>query len=666
MVNQDKGLTKKYLLHMNDLESYRVMNQTGVRQCVLPSPSAHNASWDAFLTSEGELYLSLCSELTTSEYAKLAKYDYDNNKIEELFYTKELIFSHDRFIRDSKIHTSLAQLEDGRLIMLTHTTDKSPNHPAWLPNAYYNHPWEGFPGSSLIVYDPKTNQAENYGIPVHRETLYGGTYDAVKNAYYTLGFMKGHLYRIDLDNRQVTDYGQVVEKASYRLVVGSDKNIYFTSRNGVLMRINVETQKVENLRHTLPNSSDKYGRIRSYMTYGVNGPDGRLYMSGMFHDEISAYDPKTNRFEIIGRYKQPEFYFEGTENIDYIGAMDFDANGVLYYIICGSKQDHGEDFKLGNAFMRWDFQNGKEPEFLGLAGTESRVTTSSCSLFIDKGKQILYIISTNHGNDAPDVIAVDLPVYKEKAHELGPVTKDPFVYPENKLYQKHSESIRNTRELWESNPYTFSAKSVIPVALWDDFSDEEIFDSGVKKLVWNNGNLEVFTGDKSFYQYILDESGEIVQKEKIDSVQVESPSTNLDLELPYYPGRQYQAVVDKMIPITGDRHLIATKDGMLAIWNGKNVFSLGPACSNGPVHDLTVTKDGKKVYGVAGDMDDFSIVFEYSDETGLRWLGSVATDGYQYGCFNSPYLTSIALNESDTILAIGSGGRMGSVYLYSL
>ncbi|WP_449536260.1 hypothetical protein [Ferdinandcohnia sp. Marseille-Q9671] len=665
MVNQDTGVTKEYLLDIEDPTSYRVMNQNGVRQCVLPSPSVHNASWDALLTSEGELYLSLCSELTTSEYAKLARYDYQNNKVEELFYTKELIFSNDRFIRDSKIHTSLAELEDGRLIMLTHTTDKSPNHPAWMPHAYYNHPWEGYPGSSLIVYDPMTNKAENYGIPVHRETLYGGTYDAVKNAYYALGFLKGHLYRIDLDDRQVTDYGQVVEKASYRLIVGSDRNIYFTSRNGVLMRVNVETQEVENLRHTLPNSSEKYQRNRSYMTYGVNGPDGRLYMSGMFHDEISAYDPKTNQFEVIGRYKKPDFYMKSIENQDYIGAMDFDEKGVLYYVVCALRQNHGEDFKLGNSLMRWDILNGKDPEFLGIVGTESRVTTSTCSLFIDKEKQILYVISTNHGNDAPDVVAVDLSVYREKAHELGPVTQDPFVDPKNQLYKEHGQSIQTTRRIWENNPSTFAAKSVIPVALWNDFSNEEIFNSGVKKVVWNNGNLEVYTGEQSFYHYTIDVRGEVLQRKQIVSVEVDS-STNLEVELPYYPGRQYQAVIDKMITIDGNRHLIASKDGMLAIWDGRNVYALGPACSNGPVRDLTVTKDGKKVYGVAGDIDDFSILFEYSDEKGLRWLGTVATDDYQYGCFNSPYLTSIALNESDTILAIGSGGRMGSVYLYSL
>ena len=100
------------------------------------------------------------------------------------------------------------------------------------------------------------------------------------------------------------------------------------------MRINVETQKVENLRHILPNSSEKYRRNRSYMTYGVNGPDGRLYMSGMFNDEISVYDPKTDRFEVAGHYnKQPEFYIKGIENQDYIGnGFRCKWSTLLYYL----------------------------------------------------------------------------------------------------------------------------------------------------------------------------------------------------------------------------------------------------------------------------------------------------------------------------------------------
>jgi len=160
-----------YFYDAADKDTYRVMNQTGVRQCVMPSPTTHNASWDGLLGPEGEVYFSLCSELTTSEYARLAVYDPWENRITPLHYTKDFIFPNDRFIRDSKLHTSMAWMNDGRMIMLTHTTDKSPEHPAWMPLAYYHDPWTGYPGSSLLCYDPATGKMENWGIPVHRETL---------------------------------------------------------------------------------------------------------------------------------------------------------------------------------------------------------------------------------------------------------------------------------------------------------------------------------------------------------------------------------------------------------------------------------------------------------------------------------------------------------------
>ena len=44
----------------NDKSTYRMMNQTGVKQAICAEPTLHNASWDAILGPEGELYFSLC------------------------------------------------------------------------------------------------------------------------------------------------------------------------------------------------------------------------------------------------------------------------------------------------------------------------------------------------------------------------------------------------------------------------------------------------------------------------------------------------------------------------------------------------------------------------------------------------------------------------------
>ena len=53
-------------------EQYMI-SQKGLKQLILPQPTAHSASWDALLTSDNRLFFSLCSERTTSELAKLAE-----------------------------------------------------------------------------------------------------------------------------------------------------------------------------------------------------------------------------------------------------------------------------------------------------------------------------------------------------------------------------------------------------------------------------------------------------------------------------------------------------------------------------------------------------------------------------------------------------------------
>ena len=97
---------KTYQIHQGNPEDYRVINQTGVKQAITHEPK-HNACWDSHLTPEGELYFSVCSELTVGEFAKLYHYDFDTNSLRECFYTRDYLLKSDRYIRDSKFHTSI-------------------------------------------------------------------------------------------------------------------------------------------------------------------------------------------------------------------------------------------------------------------------------------------------------------------------------------------------------------------------------------------------------------------------------------------------------------------------------------------------------------------------------------------------------------------------------
>jgi len=649
-----------YFYDAADKDTYRVMNQTGVRQCVMPSPTTHNASWDGLLGPEGEVYFSLCSELTTSEYARLAVYDPWENRITPLHYTKDFIFPNDRFIRDSKLHTSMAWMNDGRMIMLTHTTDKSPEHPAWMPLAYYHDPWTGYPGSSLLCYDPATGKMENWGIPVHRETLYGAAYDRIRNMYYAIGFLKGHLYGISLTDRSVRDYGQVTERASYRLVVGSDDNIYFTTRNGLLQRINVRTQEVEDLRIQLPYREVE-GRFHAYLSYAVNGSDGRLYMAGMHDERLSCYDPATGKFTVLGNYMPAQQFASGVVTGNYLGCMGFDREDVLYYVVCAGRAGGEEDFCVPAMLMRWDLLRGGEPEILGFPGTPAHVTTRSCCMLMDPRRDQMYIIATNHANDGPHITAVDLSVYRGCAGEEGTVAEDPLLFPGNGCYEEHGATLLKGAAILRENPAAFSFGKAVPVCLWKAFDDVE--NSGVADLRWEGDELVVICGKDHYTQFVLGLDGEIRSRRECQAPVVEKPVCEAE-RLPCYPGRQYKRGAALAVPLAGGRRLVATEDGLLAVENGRKMFALGSARPNGPVNAMTVSADLRKVYGVAGDRDDIGVVFSYDDEEGLRCLGHVSGNDCIHGEFSAPYLTAIALHSGGKYLAVGAGGRMGSVYLY--
>lgn len=645
-------------------DTLRVMNQSGVQQNYVPRPSIFNATWDALLNEDGKVFVSLCSELTTNEYTKLAEYDPATNELKELHYTKELIFSDERFIRDSKFHTAMAWMNDGRMVVLTHTTDKSPEHPAWLPQSYFNHPFEGYPGSSLLTYDPKTGKMENWGIPVHRETIYGAAYDKINNIYYGIGYFKGHLYGIDLNDRSVRDYGEVTERASYRLVVGPDGNIYFTTRNGMLQRINVRTREVENTRITLPHEKVP-GRFRPYLSASAIGPDGLLYLAGMHDKTLSRYNTQTNRLEKLGEYMPAEVFCKQADANIYMGSMGFDKFGMLYYVVSAVKKNGREDWLLPSMLMRWDIlKEGSEPEILGLLGTEERTTYQCCMMVMDPERDRMICCGTNHCDDGPNFLSVDLSQYRNHAHELGNPTTDPMVFEGNGVYTEYAEMMRQGAQIMRENVTAFRrGNKELPVQLWLYFSDKEIENSAVRSLHWEGDKLIAVCGKDYFTKFVITKEGKV---ESISNCEkpVEKPLPVVEGELPRYPGRVYKAVPVLETPLSEGRRLIATRDGMLAVEKEGELFGLGAGWVNGPVRDLTSNKEGTLAYGVAGDEDDLGIVFSYDDRRGIRWLGHVTTGNWEYGYHGSDLLTAVALSEDEKILAVGGGGRMGMAYLY--
>ena len=677
---------KTYMYRFLDPDGYHLINQSGVQQAAFPMDGCpYNACWDGLLAQDGRVYLAAASEITVGEYAKLVEYCFESNRFHDLFYSRDVILPPPRAITSSKFHTSMNMMEDGRIVMATHTTDKAPSHPTWLYLQYYDNIWEGYPGSSLIVYDPRTGKAENIGIPVPRESLYGGVYNPRNRCYYAIGYARGHLYEYSFVTRRVTDFGKVTEFETFRIHLGPDFNVYGISRSGVMFRLDTVKRELVNLKHTFPPRNGGPDDCMSVYTRSMGGvvnvPGTSKFLFTLFQSEgMYLYDTRTDELKNLGNYRSADAYCEGFGSYEGVFSMQFDGNGVLWYpITCYSSTNSGDfSFRLGPSLMRWDLFHEGRPECLGVIGTPKRANATVSAMMLDNQRNRMYLVDTNHAADGMSLLAIDMNRFLPHMYERGPRCDDPYLYPQTPRYVKMRALTDEHKKIMEENTADFRPAKMIPVCLWRLCRPE---DSRVQGLAWVDcETVEGVCGDGRYekYWFRIKSDGTLEDFQPLEKVpadhrkrleknllpqKTELPS---NLDWPCVGGRRYKAVPCADVEWSDGKKLVGTLDGVLAILDGKRVYSLGPAAPSGPIHCLTANAAKTVAYGIAGDPDDLGSVFRYDDERGLRWLGRLYCAGGDYPTAAGNELSSAVINREGTLLAIGTRDRLGVVFLITL
>lgn len=647
-------------------DDHRLINQAGVRQYRYPLRHTHNAIWDSNAGPDGKLYYALATEIATAGYVRLCTYDYKTEAVEELFKVEDVILPQDRAIRASKFHSSICFMPDGRIIMTTHTTDKSPRHPTWMPIAYYHHLWDGFAGGNIIVYDPKTKKAENLGIPVPHESIYGALYEPAHNALFFLGFLRGHLYRFSLDERKVTDLGKVSETYAFRLVLGKDGHIYSASRTGHVYRIRTDTLEIEDLCYQFKHEPFEYSTFYNNLSIARIGPDGKLYMAAMYGRNFIALNTDTDEFEDMGPYLPTDRY-SFDENRNGVFGMDFDSEGVLWYVVTGLNNyeeylEHG----IPASLFRWDISRGGKPEWMGIIGTPERACGWNSEVVVSKD-DILYVTGSNHSLDGPELTGIDLRQYRPHMYEPGPKLQDRYFDPDAPEYIESATEIHEQEAIMGQNPTNVALKVAgHPILLWRALAPKHIPDSAIKQLKWLDGHtLTGICGSRENFAFTITDgaltaltpTNTAVEKQVFEQVE----------DLPWHPGRQYQAKVCAQAILPDGSKLVGTPDGMIARVNGRDVCSYGTVTVNGPIHCLSASPDGS-VYGVAGDEEDIALLFKWDEKQGLRCLGhmgQVAGESID-DVFYCTYVTTCAVSPDGKHLAIGATERLGTIVIYEL
>ena len=665
---------ERYLLPNRD---YYAMSQTGVKQYQYPRRHSHNAIWDSTVGPDGKFYYALASEIATSNYVRFCCYDSRSGEVEELFRIEDVILPTDRSIRASKFHTSISFMNDGRMVMTTHTTDKSPRHPTWLPLPHYHHQWEGFSGGQIIVYDPVLKKAESLGTPVPYESIYGATYDAKYHALYFTGMMRGRLYRYDFETRRVKCLGKVGENNMFRLSVGPDQHIYSASRSGWIYKIDVDQQKIVDLGFQFEHETYDHNTRYNGLSIARIGPDNRLYMAVMYSRSIYALDCSTGAVEDMGYYL-PTDRVSPDENRNGIFGMDFDSQGVLWYVVTAlNNYEDNREFGIPATLFRWDVANGGQPEYAGILGTPDfgGAWVSEVSIFRDE--DILYAANSNHSLDGPGLISVNL---KEFVPTMGQQTQqltDGYFDPDDPDYIDSGTFIQQQELLMHEYSCGVRLSHMKPILLWRALAPDQIENSAVKGLYYDDDGIlhGVCGADKMFYFTIRNSTlhtikpVEEVEQWKIDkALNRELPDIRLNNQMPHIPGRQYKRNITAAVCMDSGQIFAGTQDGVAAVINDGVAFGLGPVANNGPVHQVVVTPDGKRVFGVAGDEDDIAILFTYDDSNGLRQLGFMDSGSCASidDLFFLTVVRSCAISPDGKYLAVGADERIGTVVIYEL
>ncbi len=679
-------MQKSYLYRYGDPETFTLIPQEGVALARPQGYEGFNCCWDAALSPDGIFYFSIGSEAGNGDYAYLNRYNRENNTIEKCFYSRDVVLPSPRALPGSKIHSAIDFLPDGRIICCNHSTDKAPNHVEWLPYAYYAHTWEGFQGSTLMIYDPKTGHIDNLGIPAPHESMYGGVYSAKNNVYYMLGYQRGHMYKYDLSTHRVKELGKAIETCSHRLHVGPDGHVYLTSPSGFFLRVNTDTDRIEWTGIRLDKHRSDYSKrfVYRYLSTYINLDDQRMLMIAGYANHLYEYNTKTGQLLNYGEMHGADELFEGFGNYFYCFNGALDAHGVLWYAMTPRLLEVPEAFRdkttPSMAYLyRWDYSKPDEkPQNLGVLGVSDLVCGNISEMRIDHEKNILYASCASDMGNSPPVICIDLTILSKNLNTKGPLHQDerydikPTVRKNRAGAQYEGTSLLNAHE-------AFAPEQVQQVRLWTELrGDEE--NSAVIGLYWADLNTIRGVCGEHEPKYAFEiRDGILAEIEPLETLADSDRTERLaracpevasvpeGVKLPHVAGRQYLAVPACSTDWNNNRTLIGTKDGKLCVLDGKQVFSLGLTNGAGAVNALCTNKDASLAWGVCGDPLDIGRIFTYDDTNGLCELGLMRwiSKGEDH-VVGPDLLTSIACAPDDSRLCLGSGDLTGTVFMVNL
>lgn len=663
-------------------EYFHLIPQTGVTHMFCMDDPKHNAIWDMAVSPEGRIFFSVCGESYEALYARLYEYDHKNKKMIRHMALEEKILMNPDSLRTSKFHTAISFIGEGKILSTTHTTSPAPSHPTWMPYEYADHPYEGYAGSNLIMYNYKTGETTGLGMFSPHDTTYGATYDPKNGDYFAITWMRGIGYVYNVYSGNVRCLGQISDTHTSRTFLCSDGHIYGSTYSGAMFRYNTDIRDVEFLGVDAPGLI-RHARELNGVLYFTTGPcsvPGR-------GQELYAYNLESQELTCIGRPVPRAEALEDNSSIFYNAyGMAFDSQNRLWYGCMTFIPGHRY---VGARLYMWDFLNNCEPIDCGFLGTPKRTISITAEMHIVN--DVLYISDGNHTSDCDTpcgILAIDLDKFVPALDTEPRIMSHDYVnyipyqkeackwYPLDdfdECMERYDKYYNNTVLFFDKflrdNAYRYPFPHACGVSVWQKIG---VSKAAVKSIKWTSSNTFSFRcGENGTIRVecILNNNGDAT----VSGIYDDSPLLFSELKanvpnviLPSVPGRKYLATPKCSIALKDGSVLVGTHDTMLARIENKHVFSLGQVCTAGGVHSLDATKDGR-IYGVAGHKLGVGQLFTYTIEDGVKLLGLIPEAPAENGRNVAIYRpVTLAISPDGRYLAVGGSDEIGGVVVLTL
>ncbi len=274
----------------------KVMDHSFYEEILFPGHDDLNATWDIHALGD-YIYIGLCAEAPFNSSAVLYKYNTKTKK-------KKIILNPDKEIGiklesgvlpQSKFHTAIRTMNDGRLFMVTHNTAPGRYQPYWKLYNLWHDPTTF--NSHAFIYDPKTDVVTYKGILFPNEDIYYAKLDKELNLYYGSGSRTKTLYILDLNDMSVKE---VANQPSWiAIVIDDDHMVYTNDELGRIWKWDPfkKESTMTNLRMPLnPLLKDKYASC----TFSWKDKDGWIYAMVAYNNRFCRYNPKKGIMEDLG------------------------------------------------------------------------------------------------------------------------------------------------------------------------------------------------------------------------------------------------------------------------------------------------------------------------------------------------------------------------------